>query len=188
MLCWVRETVQVLDLKKKLKHGLEVEILDSPARIPVEALQKFINRLIAEEAWILRTNKVSLNEEKLWKKEKITAIRKGQVVFTAALHANEVAGMCEARKQTGRDGKNVGMAIGVSNKFRRKGLGEFLLLKTVEKARKKFKPNNIFLTVAEPNKGARKLYAKVGFRKIARFPDWIENNGKYYAQLWMVLK
>jgi len=175
-------------MKHRLEDGLEVKILDTPNNVPVVELQKFINGLITEEAWVLRTKKVSLDEEKLWKKEKVAAIRKGQIVFTIAIHGKEVAGLCEARIQSGRERKNVCMAVGVSTKFRRKGLGEFLLRTSIEKARKKFKPNNIFLTVAEPNLGARKLYAKVGFRKIAKFPDWLENNGKYHNQLWLVLK
>ena len=175
-------------MRYKLKDGLEVKILYSPRKIPVKMLQKFINGLIAEGAWILRTEKVTLEEEKGWKKAKLSDLRKNKAIFTIAVCRKEIAGMCEGRKEDGRERANVGIGISVSKKFRRKGLGEFLLKTTIERARKKFDPKNIFLSVAEPNNAARRLYAKVGFKKIARFPNWIEHRGKYYAKLWMVLK
>lgn len=175
-------------MKYNLKDGTEIEILDSPATIPVIEFQRYINSLIGEGSWVLLTEKVTLKEEKKWKKGLLSNIRKGKSAYTLAVYNGKVAGMSDATRQIGRNKGNVVIGLGVTKRFRRKGLGEYLLKSAIKKAKKKFNPKNIYLTVAEPNKPARELYEKVGFRKVARFPDWIENKGKYHAELLMVLK
>jgi RimJ/RimL family protein N-acetyltransferase len=179
----------VLSLKAKFKDGTEVEILNSPKRIPVKSLLDYINGMIAENAWISKRKKVTMKEEAAWKKNTVSGIRKGDIVMSIAVADGGVAGNCWAHREgPGRISRNIVLGIAISKNFRGKGLGELLMRRTIAKSKKKFNPRNIFLTVAEPNKAARKLYEKVGFRKIARFPDWVENKGKYYALLWMVLK
>ena len=176
-------------MKAKLKDGTELEILDSPANIPVKSLLRYVNEMIAEDTWLHMRKKVIMKEEIAWKKSMVSGIRKGDIAMTIAVANGKVAGNCWAHREgPGRVRKNMGMGVAISKKFRGIGLGELLFKMTIAKARKEMEAKNIFLTVAEPNKAARKLYEKVGFRKIARFPDWIERDGKYYAQLWMVLK
>ncbi len=176
-------------MKVKLKDGTEVELLDSPEKVPVKSLLEYINGMISENAWISKRRKVTLKEEIAWKKSTVSGIRKGDIVMSTAIADREVAGNCWAHREgPGRIKRNIVMGVAISKNFRKKGLGELLLRRIVAKAKEKFRPKNIFLTVAEPNTAARKLYEKVGFRKIARFPEWVENKGKYYALLWMVLK
>lgn len=83
---------------------------------------------------------------------------------------------------------NVVMDVAVAKDFRRAGLGEFLMKKTIAEAKKKLKPKNLYLNVAKPNKPARKLYEKVGFRKFAVFLDWMKYKEKYHDVIWMLLK
>ena len=175
-------------MKAKLRDGTEIEILDSIEKIPVSECLRHINSLIGEGAWILYTKKMTMKEERAWKKNCLADEKKGLMIRTVALKDGRIAGSSEGRKQGGRNRGNVAIGIAVSKEFRGRGLGEFLLRRTIAKSKRKFLPKNIFLSVAEPNKAARKLYRKVGFREIARFPDWIEKGGKYYAQVWMVLK
>ncbi len=175
-------------MKAKLKDGTEIEIMDSIKDVPLHECLRHINSAVEEGAWIIYTKKMTIKEERAWKKSCLADEKKGLMVKTVALRDGRIAGSSEGRKQPGRNHGNVAIGIMVTKEFRGKGLGELLLKRTIAKAKKKFRPKNIFLSVAEPNKAAMKLYEKVGFREIARFPDWIEKDGKYYAQLWMVLK
>jgi len=175
-------------MKAKLKDGTEVEILDSPERIHVREYLEYINAMIEEGAWLTHKKKSTMGEEKFWKRDVVSKIRRGRLIYRVAVKGGKIAGASSAEKGIGRNENNVSIGIAISGKFRGKGLGELLLRSAIAGAKEKFRPRNIFLTVAEPNKAARKLYGKVGFREVARFPDWIEDKGKYYAQLWMVLK
>jgi ribosomal protein S18 acetylase RimI-like enzyme len=178
----------MLSMKAKLKDGTEVEILDSPEKIHVREYLEYINAMMEEGAWLTHKRKSTMKEEKFWKRDVISKIKRGRMIYLVAVRGGKVAGASSAEKGIGRNENNVCIGIAISGKFRGKGLGELLMRRAIAVAREKFRPKNIFLTVAEPNKAALKLYEKVGFRKIARFPDWIEKDGKYYAQLWMVLK
>lgn len=178
----------MLSLKAKLKDGTAVELLDSPEKIPVHEYLEYINAMIEEGAWLTHKRKSTMKEEKFWKRDVASKIKRGRMVYRVAVKDGKVAGASSAEKGIGRNENNVCIGIAISGKFRGKGLGELLLRRVIAGAKEKFRPRNIFLTVAEPNKAARKLYGKVGFREAARFPDWIEDKGKYYAQLWMVLK
>lgn len=178
----------MLSLKAKLKDGTEVELLDGPENIPVREYLEYINAMMEEGAWLTHKRKSTMREEKLWKGDVVSKIKRGRMIYRVAVKDGKVAGASSAEKGIGRNENNVSVGIAISGKFRGKGLGELLMRSAIAGAKEKFRPKNIFLTVAEPNKAALKLYGKLGFRKIARFPDWIEKDGKYYAQLWMVLK
>ena len=123
-----------------------------------------------------------------WKKNTLAGIRKGEQMYFAALHGKRIVGSCSARKGVGRDEDNVVIGIAISKDFRREGLGEFLVQHTIAKAKNKWDPKNIHLNVGAPNKGARRLYTKLGFVEMARFPKWIKKKGKYHDIIWMVLK
>ncbi|MBD3397573.1 GNAT family N-acetyltransferase [Candidatus Micrarchaeota archaeon] len=175
-------------MKHKLKDGRVVEIVPLSAKVPTRWLLDYINGIIEEDAWLNFTKKFSMKEQKEWKKSTLAGIRKGEQMYFAVLYGKRVVGSCAASRGVGRGEDNVKLGIAISKEFRRAGLGEFLMEKTISEAKKKWKPKNIWLDVAAPNKGARKLYEKMGFVEFAKFPKWVKRNGKYHDIIWMILK
>ena len=62
-------------------------------------------------------------------------------------------------------------------------LKELILL-----SKKKWHPKNVFLHVVSSNKNAISLYESLGFRKIARLPQWFEYYGKYLDEIVLILE
>ena len=175
-------------MKHKLKDGRVVEIVSLSAKIPTRWLLDYINGIIEEDVWLGHTKKFSMKQQEEWKKNTLKAMRKGEQLYFAALYGKRILGSCSAGRGTGRDEDNVMLGIAVSKDFRREGLGEFLMKHAIARAKSKWKPKNIYLNLAAPNKGARKLYGKLGFVEIARFPKWVKRRGKYYDFVWMILR
>ena len=175
-------------MKFKLKDGRVVDVVPLHAGVSVKALQSYINGIIAENAYIMMNKKATYSEEKKWKQDSLTGMKKGQKINLIALSGKRVVASFDARKGLWKDSCNVSMGASVAKDFRHGGLGEFMLRTIVKKARQKFKPKNIYLSVFGPNKPARTLYEKVGFRKMAVFPKWIKHEGNYIDQVWMRLK
>lgn len=175
-------------MKHKLKDRRVVEIVPLSAKVPAKWLMDYINGIIEEDGWIHLTKRQGLKEEEAWKKNTLAGIKKGEQLHFAALYGERVVGSCHARREAGRNKDNIMLGIAVSRDFRREGLGEFLMKHTISKAKRKWKPKNIYLNLAAPNKRAMRLYEKIGFVEFARFPNWVKRRGKYYDFSWMLLK
>jgi len=176
-------------VKVELEDGRTVDVVPLSEKIPATWLLKAINSVIGEYAFLNYDRKFTLKQENEWKENTLKGIRKGEQLYFAALHGKRIVGAGSARRMVGsRASGNVEIGIFVVKDFRKVGLGETLMRKTVAEAKKKLKPRNIFLRVAKPNKPARRLYEKVGFGEMARFPKWVKHGGKYHDVVWMVLK
>ncbi|MCX6767265.1 MAG: GNAT family N-acetyltransferase [Candidatus Micrarchaeota archaeon] len=171
-----------------LKDGRKVVVRDISPNEDIRALCKFANDIIEEDVYILVNKKVSAAEEKAWLKGQVEKVRKGALVHLLAQSGRRIVGGCEARTERGRESKNVFLGIIVSKDFRGAGLGEILLKKTIELAKKRLKPELIYLTHMGPNDPARRLYEKTGFREVARLPKWTPYRGKRLDRVYMVLK
>ncbi len=156
-------------------------------RESVRALCRYINDLVEEDTYLLVNKKVSLKEERKWLKARIEEIGKGKAVHLVAEWNGRIVGACEARSDKGRETANANIGIAVSKDFRGVGLGEFLLKGIINLAKKRLKPSLIYLTLLGPNKPARKLYEKLGFREVARLPKWTPFKRKRVDRIFMVL-
>ena len=76
--------------------------------------------------------------------------------------------------------------IAIAKEFRGIGLGEALLSENIRLA-KKMRPKTLYLTVMAPNKRARALYRKLGFREFAIFPKWAKYGNRYVDKIFMKL-
>ncbi|MFH1393477.1 MAG: GNAT family N-acetyltransferase [Candidatus Micrarchaeota archaeon] len=141
----------------------------------------FINRLIAEKAYILLDKKLTLAQEEEWKKGELEGFRKKAKYTLIARIGGKIAASSHASCGIGRERESVMLGLAVVKPYRRLGLGEALLRFNINTARKFFrpKPKNIWLSVLRPNRPAYSLYKKVGFREFAVWPKWIKYNGKY---------
>ncbi|MFH1222343.1 MAG: GNAT family N-acetyltransferase [Candidatus Micrarchaeota archaeon] len=175
-------------MKFKLKDGRVVDVILLNAGISVKALQSYINEIIAEKAYIMMNKKATYSEEKKWKQDSLAGMKKGQKIHLIALSGKRVIASFGANRGMWNESCNVSIGASVAKDFRHGGLGEFMLRTLVKKAKQKFKPKNVYLSVLGPNKPARRLYEKVGFRKMAVFPKWIKHEGKYIDEIWMRLK
>ncbi len=147
---------------------------DSP-----KAYLDFICAIIEENTYILIDKKPTLKEETAWFKERLKSISLNQEICLTAWDGKKVVANCQAIKDKWKDEKNVHLGIAIDKDYRGHGLGEFLLKELVRRAKKKLRPKNIYLKVFSDNNAAKGLYQKVGFRKIAHFPEWTYHKGKF---------
>lgn len=178
----------VFALKFKLKDGRIVEIRSLGAKMPVRTILDYINELIREDAYLLEDMEFTYNQEKEWKKTALKNIRKGNHLHLCAFSGKKMVGGATATRDRGRARGNVLLGIAIAKGFRGAGLGKFLLREMIERAKKKFKPKNIYLSVFAPNRAAMGLYKKLGFRQIGRFPEWVRYKKKHVDVFWMLLK
>ena len=68
-----------------------------------------------------------------------------------------------------------------------KALVAILLEELIVRSEQKWHPKNIYLHVVSSNKKARQLYESLGFRNIARLPQWFEYNTKYLDEYILIL-
>ncbi|MCP4647259.1 MAG: GNAT family N-acetyltransferase [bacterium] len=175
-------------MKHKLKDGRIVDIVPLSAKVPAKWLLDYINGVIEEDGYLQYDKPFNMNQQKEWIKNTLLGIQKGEQLYFAAVSGKRVIGSCSARREVGRGRDNVVVGIVVSKDFRGVGLGEFLMEKTIDAAKKNFKPNNIYLYVAGANKIAKKLYEKIGFVEFVRYPDWWIHKGKKIDSVGMLLK
>ncbi|MBI5222854.1 GNAT family N-acetyltransferase [Candidatus Micrarchaeota archaeon] len=153
----------------------------------IKAYLDFISELIDENAFLLINKKPTMKEQKVWFKERLSNVKKGKEILLCVWDGERHAGNCSAKKEMWKNDQNVEIGLALRKEYRGKGLGEKLLREIIELARKKFKPKNIYLRVFDENKIAQNLYHKIGFREIARFPNWVLHDGKYQDAVYMLL-
>lgn len=175
-------------MKHKLEDGRIVDIVPLSSKIPVKWLLNYINSFVEEDSYLIHDKRLTLREEKEWFNNALKNVRKKEWIHFSAICNKRVVATCGARKGIGRESQNVVIGIAVTKDFRRSGLGEFLMRKTIAETKKKLNPRNIYLWVAKPNKPAKALYEKLGFKEMARFPKWLKHKGKFHDVIWMLLK
>lgn len=156
---------------------------DSP-----KAFLDIINELIEEDTFLQNDKLLTLKQEKAWLDGQLAAIKKGKTILLNAWDGKRIIGSCGANREEGKQRQNVSIGLMVRKEFRGRGLGEMLLRRAISLARKKLKPKNIFLSVTEGNTPAMGLYKKIGFREVARLPEWRLHRGKYHDVVYMLLK
>jgi RimJ/RimL family protein N-acetyltransferase len=179
----------MLDLPKKvkLKDGRIAVIDFLKESDSAEELRKFINSIIAEDAFLIYNRKTTMKEEKEWKKNELKKFRERTGFLLIAKINRKIVGSSGAGKGPHRAKGNVELGIAISKEGRGIGLGEVLLRTNIRITKKFLTPKNIYLTAFELNKPALSLYKKLGFKEIAKLPEWLEHGGKYCDQIVMKL-
>lgn len=171
-----------------LKDGRSAVISFLSGKDGVRELNGFINALVDEDAKIIYDRRVTLREEREWKKGKLAERRRGESFLLIARVDGRIAGTSEARRGRFKEKENVSLGLAIAESCRGIGLGEALLRANIETAKMMMRPRNIFLSVLANNRPAKALYRKVGFRRFASFPRWVRHNGKYVAHEFMLLR
>jgi ribosomal protein S18 acetylase RimI-like enzyme len=171
----------------RLKDGRIAKVSFLGAKDSPRELNRFINSIIDENAFIMMDRRVPLKEEEAWKKAELEKFRKKQGHLLIARVEGRIAGTSGAGRERGRGSENIMLGIAVAKEFRGIGLGEGLLRENIQRAKKRYAPRNIYLSVFSPNKAANNLYRKLGFKRFAVFPKWIRYDGKYIDHIFLKL-
>ncbi len=177
-------------MKKFRSKTGRVLILRTPAMADVEGLLEFINKLALEDTFILRSKQdtLTLDQEKLWLREKLEDIKNKKAVLITAFSETKVVGQVEVEVGELR-GRYLGkLGISVDKDFRGEGLASELM-KEAEAASFGLGLKILHLEVFAGNDIARHLYEKMGFIKFGELPESIDYRGKlvdeayYYKRL-----
>jgi RimJ/RimL family protein N-acetyltransferase len=170
-----------------LRDGTTVRIEPVNDKEDIREFQRFINTLTREGTYLLVDKPVTLKEEKQWLQTQIQAQRKGKQIYLKALVNGRLIGDCFAKPGFSRNRGNVNLGIAIAKNWRGKGIGRFLLEELIFRSEQKWHPKNIYLHVVSFNKKARQLYESLGFRIIARLPQWFEYYTTYLDEYILIL-
>jgi RimJ/RimL family protein N-acetyltransferase len=170
-----------------LKDGTTVRIEPVNGKEDIREFQRFINTLTREGTYLLVDKPVTLKEEKQWLRTQFQAQQKGEQLYLKALADGRLVGDCLAKPGFGRNHGNINLGIAVVKDWRGKGIGRLLLEEIIERSEQKWHPTNIYLHVVSANTKARQLYESLGFRVIARLPQWFKCKEKYLDEYILIL-
>lgn len=174
-------------IKIELKDGRTAEVSFLSKKDSTRELLLFINRIIAEKAYLIYDKKFTRKQEGEWKRKELEASEKKEGFLLVARVDGKIVATSGARMGNFKERRNVCLGIAVAKPFRSIGLGEALLRLNIRTARKLFKPKNIYLSVIAMNRPAYSLYKKLGFKEFAVFPKWIFHRGKYIDHVFLRL-
>lgn len=151
----------------------------------VKTLVDFINSLVEEDALILVNKTITFQEEKKWVKENLELCRKGEQHLLVAMYKKEVVGTMGLHRGKWRQSHVGTIGVSVKKSYRGIGLGTLLMKTAIGLAKKDPKIKILTLDVYEPNKIARKLYEKLGFKSVAKLSKRDLYKGKYISHIVM---
>ncbi|MEM3580581.1 MAG: GNAT family N-acetyltransferase [Candidatus Bathyarchaeia archaeon] len=185
---WLRHHVKLMKTGKVIrefvaKDGRKV-ILRTLKWEDLDDLLDFINSLVEEGANILRTEKVSRDEEIEWLSGVFKRLEKGEIYCVAAEVDGHLVANSEVMKGTGYS-RHVGfIGIAIKKGFRGIGIGTEMM-KALEEHARKIGLKVLTLAVFANNQHAINLYKKMGFIETGRVPKRFFKDGAYIDEIIM---
>jgi len=154
----------------------------------VRKFQTYINSVIKEDVLINLNKKLSLTQEKKFLEEQLRKMKNHRSVYLVAEANDMVVGTTQIFLNEGRREHVGNFGIIIKKGYRGVGLGNYLMGKVIELAKKELrpKPKILKLDVFSINKPAIKLYKKYNFKKVAVIPNQGEYKGKLYDNIVML--
>lgn len=171
----------------KLKNGYEVQIAPLHGGVNIKQITDFVNGLVEERLFISRDEKTSTREQSMHIGIHKAKIKQGLTEYLIALHGKQIIAQAIAERFEHRVRGNVFIRLYVAGKYRRLGLGEKMMQLLLARLKRKKGLVNAYIEVAEKNLPAIKFYRKLGFRKIALLPNWMEYDGGYINAVAMIM-
>jgi RimJ/RimL family protein N-acetyltransferase len=137
---------------------------------------------------LLQREKPSIEEERKWFDTLLEEIKEGNAITIVAEVNSHVVGNCMVRRvrpNTPADHRAT-LGIAVKNGYRGQGIGEAMMRAAIEKCKGAFEV--VELTVLSHNKGAKKLYERLGFKSFGTRPYALKRGGRYFDEYMMYLK
>jgi RimJ/RimL family protein N-acetyltransferase len=163
------------------KDGRKV-ILRTPRWDDLDDFLGVINSLVEEGADILRTERVSREEEIDFLSRVLSRLEKDEMFYLVAEVDGKVVAVSEINKRSGYE-KHVGViGIAIRGGFRDLGIGTEMMKTLVEQARK-IGLKVLTLSAFATNKRAIHVYEKVGFLKTGSIPKERFKDGEYVDEI-----
>lgn len=183
-MCGVRFSKLVI--LKKYKILDKTITLRYPKPTDAQDLMDLINSLVKERADIAKSKPVTIQEERRWLKNSITAIKNKEKIIVLAEMDGVCVGSCEITKDPYDVSRHVGtLGIGLVKNARGIGIGTTLIKTTLDEAKKKLGLKLVKLYVFDTNHVGKSLYEEIGFREIGRIPKGVYHNKKYKDDIIM---
>ena len=150
----------------------------------LDDLLELINSLVEEKADIVRTEKVSRQEEIDWLAGALGRLEKDEIFYLAAEIEGKVVANSEIRRGAGHSEHvgNVGIAIGKG--YRDIGIGTEMMKALIDQAGR-WGLQVLTLNVFASNKRAFHVYEKVGFVETGRIPRKFLRDGEHIDEIIM---
>lgn len=152
----------------------------------LDDLLNFINSLVDEGAQILLEERTTREAEADWLGRLLADIEKNAVVDVVAEVDGLVVANSEMRRETGKRNHVGTLGIAIRDGYRGIGIGTEMLRVLIDES-KKMGLKLLRLSVFEPNRRARHIYEKVGFREVGKFPGAIRAQDDYVDEVHMAL-
>ena len=163
------------------KDGRKV-VLRTPKWEDLDDFLELINSLVEERADILRTERVSKEEEIDFLSKVLSRLEKDEMFYLVAEVDGKVVAVSEISKRGGYE-KHVGViGIAIRNGFRDLGIGTEIMKALVEQAQK-MGLKVLTLSAFATNKPAIHVYEKVGFVQTGTIPKKHFKEGKYIDEI-----
>ena len=156
-------------------------------RDDVEHLQTFINTISREKSFILfQGEQMTLAEESRYVEGFIDKLEKHRSTKLLVFHTDELIGLADVTMKV-RAESHVGVfGIMLAKEWRNKGIGTFLMKKTLEEAEKHIADLKIVtLGVFANNPVAKKMYEKIGFKEYGLLPQGLQHKGELVDHIYM---
>lgn len=158
-------------------------------KIGPKAFRDFIAPFVKERSSLTVQKVPTLAQERLWLKQKVNWMDKGNLLYVLLISDGRLAGNCEARRaELYGERFNVHFGLVISKPCRGQGWGEKLLRTAIKQSRRRFKPHRMWIEHVEGNTPARRLYQKVGFVKVGRLDGYENHYGAYKDKILMQYK
>ena len=163
------------------KDGRKV-VLRTPKWEDLDDFLEIINSLVDEGADILRTERVSKEEEIDFLSKVLSRLEKDEMFYLVAEVDGKVVAVSEISKRGGYE-KHVGViGIAIRNGFRDLGIGTEIMKTLVEQAQK-MGLKVLTLSAFATNKPAIHVYEKVEFVQTGTIPKKHFKEGKYIDEI-----
>lgn len=176
--------------KKEIKtnDGTNIVLEQINGKEEVQDFLYYINELVEEKAEIFIDRFLSLEEEQKWLEEELKANEEGGSIYLKALAEGKLVGTCIAKKGLYKEKENAELGIALLKKWRGRGLGKKMLEELIKLVKKEWNSRLIHLHVFEKNTKAISLYKSLGFKEVARLPEWVNNFGEIEDKIVMRLQ
>jgi RimJ/RimL family protein N-acetyltransferase len=166
-----------------VKDGQEV-VLRTPRWENLDDLLELINLLVEEKADVLRSEKVSREEEIDWLSKVLAKLEKDEAFYVVAEVSGRVVGVCEINRGRGYEAHVGVIGIAIRKEFRDLGIGAKMMETLIEQGRKMVL-KVLTLSAFASNKRAIRVYEKAGFVQTGRIPKKHFKEGRYIDAIIM---
>jgi len=159
-------------------------VLRTPRWEDLDDFLELINSLVEERADILRSEKVSREEEIDFMARVLSHLEKDEMFYLVAEVDGKVVAVSELSRRSGYESHVGVIGIAIRNGYRDLGIGTELM-KTLEMQARRMGLKVLTLTAFATNKPAIHVYQKVGFVQTGTIPKKHFKGGKYVDELIM---